>query len=316
MAKDKYTVPHTHIANHVLEQMAKTKLKPTEYMFLFCLWRNTFGMKNTGRGEAGKWMKWEPSIFIEATGLEKSLVSRLKRELLKKRIVRKRHEEIGFNWHYDQWQLSKQTTVVQTDNSGTNIPLELSKQTTGVVQIDNSTGSKPATDANPQSLNKGNKVNKENSVFLDFWKEFPHRKKRQHKTHVKVRFDKVVKEHGFKPEEILDTLRLFLKSENYKHSVDSAARSPLNDKHEYVPQPMKWLERLVSGDLGITILSENVYEREVKKAEETLERLRKQNGLDKMEEGPDKDRLEDELYEMFQNTLNRIRREHGKAKTE
>jgi phage replication O-like protein O len=157
----------TPFYNTVLECMAKVQLKPTEYQFLFALWRFTWGMKNKPGKETGKYTTWNPQKFMDATGLDKTQVGKIKRSLLEKKVLIKKDDRVGFNRHVNKW--SKQTTP----KSRLNRPLKSSDQTTKVVQLDDKKSQQPSGSTDAQSLKKERKKEIYSERFLEVWKRYP-----------------------------------------------------------------------------------------------------------------------------------------------
>jgi hypothetical protein len=173
MAKKTYKDPHTQIRNDVLVNLCRAKLKRTDYYrFLMILFRETFGRKNMKGTARGKFMNWEPSIWIDH-GMTKYVVAKVKKELLSLRVIRRQKGQVGFNWHYHQWKV--EWHVAPADNSYTSVQQKsctsvqqkLHEHTTEVVPADNKTGDSPADSTDAQSIKKERKKEKEKELEKD-----------------------------------------------------------------------------------------------------------------------------------------------------
>jgi len=160
---------YTEVFNDTLCAMARVKLKPTEWQFLMALWRLTWGRKNMPHKESGKYTTWSPAAFIEMTGLDKSVVSRTKKDLLDKKVLIKKGELIGFNKHTTRWKLTKQST----DSSRLNSQQELTKQSTGVDRTVNKSRRSPSGTTNVPGLKKERKKETYSTEFEEVWKRYP-----------------------------------------------------------------------------------------------------------------------------------------------
>lgn len=109
---------YTPIAHEILLALAYTNLSNYEARIVYVLLRKTYGFNKSKDFLS-------VSQLVHYTGIKKSNVSRTKSRLMKRKIVIQIDNQIAFQKDYEQW-LSKNLKHK-----------ELSKQITGVIQIDN-----------------------------------------------------------------------------------------------------------------------------------------------------------------------------------
>jgi phage replication O-like protein O len=175
--------PHTQLFNEVLEGIAYAKLKPTEWQFIMVLWRLTYGRKNMTHKESGKFTTWINAEFHRRTGLERTKVSKIKNDLLAKKVIVQKKGMIGFNKHFDKWKkgmvytnpIGSKQTMVHTDHK------VWSKQTTTVGHTDHKDRPKVQSSAEVQRLKKERKkeILSHDRDFESFWLKYP-RKREKH----------------------------------------------------------------------------------------------------------------------------------------
>jgi phage replication O-like protein O len=222
---------YTQIKNNILEGLASARLKPTEWQFLMALIRLTYGRKNM-KTQDGQWTPWIGAEFQRLTGLNYQQLYKIKVNLLKLRVIKKRKGDIGFNKHFDKW--SKQT-MLSKQTTGLNRPLELSKQTSTVVQIDHKDGPKVKTSEEVQRLKKERKKETTDKdklyieSFLSFWEQYPKKEGKFPAAKAWKRFYE--KEKCFELGNILSLLQRFIK-------VDWAGR-----EQKYIPLAGSWLNK-------------------------------------------------------------------------
>lgn len=87
----------TRISNDILEALSRTYLTQYEWRLLMCLFRKTYGHQ-----KKEDWIA--PSQIVLMTGIHKAHVSRSLGLLIKRNIVTKRGNQIGFNKYHTQWE--------------------------------------------------------------------------------------------------------------------------------------------------------------------------------------------------------------------
>jgi len=96
----------TRIANEILEQLSFVQMSGSEWQFVMCLFRKTYGFNKSEDWITG-------SQIVLMTGLKKERVSEAKRRLLARKIVTEKRNKISFNKDYEKWaELRKNVTVV------------------------------------------------------------------------------------------------------------------------------------------------------------------------------------------------------------
>lgn len=120
MAKPQRENGHIDIANDIAEQLAKVNLSPYESRLMWAVLRKTWGyvqkdkngktIKNNQGWPLKKKFDWvSVSQLQELTGLDRRNVSRMKLKLLRRKVLIKNGNKLGFNKNYDQWLSLKQT---------------------------------------------------------------------------------------------------------------------------------------------------------------------------------------------------------------
>jgi len=121
LAKPQRENGHIDIANDIAEQLAKVNLSPYESRLMWAVLRKTWGyvqrdkngktIKNNHGWPLKKKFDWvSVSQLQELTGLDRRNVSRMKLRLLRRKLLIKNGNKLGFNRDYDQWLSLKQTT--------------------------------------------------------------------------------------------------------------------------------------------------------------------------------------------------------------
>lgn len=97
------------LANEILEALSRVKMSGTEWQYLMCLFRKTYGFQ-----KKEDWIT--NSQVVEITGLKKERVSEAKSRLLERKIVTEKRNKISFQKDYDLWvELRKSVTKVVTE---------------------------------------------------------------------------------------------------------------------------------------------------------------------------------------------------------
>ena len=232
MAKKTYKIPHTQIANAVLLNLARVKLtKVAYYRFLMILFRETFGRKRQQGHELGKYMEWTTKPFME-NGIERNEVSRVKRELLALKVIRKKQGKVGFNWHFNQWKTEWHV------GSAAYRPTSLQEQAQQPIPVGSAaykTGSKPATGEDSQLVKKQKETKKLYSAdFLRFWERYPKKKDKQRAA---ITFQQKTKETNIST--VLKALDTYM--EEVPRLVENAIRQGHSYKYQFVKDPQTWL---------------------------------------------------------------------------
>ena len=106
MASPQLENGYTRIANEILEQLSCVQMSGTEWQFVICLFRKTYGYN-----KAEDWITG--SQIVKMTGMKKERVSEAKKKLLQRKIVTEKRNKISFQKDYDKWiELRKNVTVV------------------------------------------------------------------------------------------------------------------------------------------------------------------------------------------------------------
>lgn len=96
----------TRIANEILENLARVQMSGSEWQFVMCLFRKTYGFNKTEDWLTG-------SQIVKITGLKKERVSEAKKRLLERGIVTENRNKISFQKDHERWvELRKSVTVV------------------------------------------------------------------------------------------------------------------------------------------------------------------------------------------------------------
>jgi len=143
---------HIDIANDIVDQLAKVNLSSYEWRILCAILRKTWGyVLKDERGRiiydkhgqpVKKKMDWvSVSQLQDLTGLDRRNVSRIKLRLLKRRIILKNGNRLGFNKDYDQWLSYKQTiekTGVSYEQTTDKVLSQAPAEKQGVVDLNDS----------------------------------------------------------------------------------------------------------------------------------------------------------------------------------
>ena len=96
----------TRIANEILENLSRVQMSGTEWQFVMCLFRKTYGFNKSEDWITG-------SQIVMMTGLKKERVSEAKKRLIERKIVTEKRNKISFQKDHDQWvELRKSVTGV------------------------------------------------------------------------------------------------------------------------------------------------------------------------------------------------------------
>ena len=106
MAKPQLEDGHTRIANEILEQLVKTHLSSNQWQVLICIIRKTYGYQKKVDYIAN-------SQICDATGLGKSVVSRVLRSLEDMQLISRQSKYIGFKKDWERWQGLKEIVPVE-----------------------------------------------------------------------------------------------------------------------------------------------------------------------------------------------------------
>lgn len=96
----------TRIANEILEQLSRVQMSGSEWQFVMCLFRKTYGYNKSEDWITG-------SQIVKTTGMKKERVSEAKKRLLERKIVTENRNKISFQKDWELWvELRKSVTVV------------------------------------------------------------------------------------------------------------------------------------------------------------------------------------------------------------
>jgi hypothetical protein len=232
------------IFHEVLEGMAYARLSPNEWQFIMVLWRLTYGRKNMV-GQDGQWTPWINAEFHRRTGLHRSHITRIKNNLMAKKIIKKKKGMIGFNKHFNKWDKQcylRRSHVTSTGNTsiGTKV---LPVQATTVTSTGNTNAPKVKTSEEVQRLKKERKKetygkdNIDDKSFMTFWEKYP--KKGDSKKAARKAWDKHTK--TVSPDQILVALK-----------IDMAGVFKDASENKYLPGAGPWLNRERWEDLKVS----------------------------------------------------------------
>ena len=106
MASPQLENGYTRLANEILEALSTVQMSGTEWQFVMCLFRKTYGFNKKEDWITG-------SQIVLMTGLKKERVSEAKKRLLERKIVTEKRNNISFQKDYEQWvELRKSVTGV------------------------------------------------------------------------------------------------------------------------------------------------------------------------------------------------------------
>lgn len=96
----------TKLSNELLEALMTVKMSGSEWQFIMCLFRKTYGYNKTEDWITG-------SQIVKATGMKKERVSEAKKRLLERKIVTEKRNKLSIQKDYDLWvELRKNVTGV------------------------------------------------------------------------------------------------------------------------------------------------------------------------------------------------------------
>jgi hypothetical protein len=231
--------PHTQLFNEVLEGMAYAKLSPNEWQFIMVLWRLTYGRKNMTHKESGKFTTWINAEFHRRTGIHRPHITRIKNNLLAKKVIIQKKGMIGFNKHFKKWDnqcyldRSHVTSTGITSTGNKVLPV----QATNVTSTGNTNAPKVKSSAEVERLKKERKkeIHTQQEIsdknFEVFWEKYP--KKRDSKTAARKAWTKhYLKDKSFTLERILEVLQI---------DIDGVFKDASENK--YIPGAGPWLNR-------------------------------------------------------------------------
>jgi len=106
MASPQLENGYTRLANETLEALSTVQMSGSEWQFVMCLFRKTYGFNKKEDWITG-------SQIVVMTGLKKERVSEAKKRLVERKIVTEKRNKISFQKDYEQWvELRKSVTVV------------------------------------------------------------------------------------------------------------------------------------------------------------------------------------------------------------
>lgn len=96
----------TRIAHEILESLSRVQMSGSEWQFVMCLFRKTYGYNKTEDWLTG-------TQIVKMTGMKKERVSEAKKRLLERKIVTENRNKISFQKDWEQWkELRKSVTIV------------------------------------------------------------------------------------------------------------------------------------------------------------------------------------------------------------
>jgi len=118
----------TPIAHEIIEQLVRVKMSGTEWQYVMCIIRKTYGFR-----KKEDWIT--NSQIVKMTGLKKERVSEAKNRLLARNIVTENRNKISLQKDWEEWiELRKSVTVVTEKR---NSELRKSVHTIDTITIDN-----------------------------------------------------------------------------------------------------------------------------------------------------------------------------------
>jgi len=106
MASPQLENGYTRLANETLEALSTVQMSGSEWQFVMCLFRKTYGFNKKEDWITG-------SQIVVMTGLKKERVSEAKKRLVERKIVTEKRNKISFQKDYEQWvELRKSVTGV------------------------------------------------------------------------------------------------------------------------------------------------------------------------------------------------------------
>ena len=133
MAKPQAENGHTRIANEILEHLMTAHLSPNQWQVLLCIFRKTYGFQKKVDYIANKQIG-------EATGLGKTVVSRVLHNLKDMHFITRNGKHIGFQKDWEKWQKLAEQSISDVSNTANqskqNSQPELAEQSTKVSSPD------------------------------------------------------------------------------------------------------------------------------------------------------------------------------------
>jgi phage replication O-like protein O len=115
---------YTMVANEILEQLAKSHIRPDDWRVLIFIIRKTYGYRKEADYISN-------SQMAAGTSLHKSTISHSLRRLQETGLISRNSRLIGFQRDYTQWQLKELPTKEQLEES----PTELKGLPTGLKEL-------------------------------------------------------------------------------------------------------------------------------------------------------------------------------------
>ena len=120
MAEPQLEDGYTQIANEILEHLVKMHLSPNQWQVLLCIIRKTYGFH--------KKVDYLANIQIgEATGLGKTVVSRVLHNLSDMQLITRKGKYIGFQKDWEKWQELANLLTFESKKPKANRVTELNK---------------------------------------------------------------------------------------------------------------------------------------------------------------------------------------------
>ena len=108
MASPQTEKGYTRVANEILEELSTVKMSGSEWQFLMCLFRKTYGFH-----KKHDWIS--VSQIEEITSLRRERVSEAKARLLQRHIIVEKDGNIGFQKDYDKWIDVRKSVPIRTE---------------------------------------------------------------------------------------------------------------------------------------------------------------------------------------------------------
>lgn len=133
------------IANEIVEHLVSVKMSGTEWQYVMCLFRKTYGWNKTE-----DWIT--NSQIVVMTGLKKERVSEAKSRLIARNIVTEKRNKISFQKDWEQWKELRKSVLIVTEK-------RISLLRKSVHTKDTNTKDKRVPDSNESDLSiKGKKM--------------------------------------------------------------------------------------------------------------------------------------------------------------
>ena len=108
MASPQLENGYTRLANETLEALSTVQMSGSEWQFIMCLFRKTYGFNKKEDWITG-------SQIVVMTGLKKERVSEAKKKLLERKIVTEKRNKISFQKDYEQWKVLRKSVTIVTE---------------------------------------------------------------------------------------------------------------------------------------------------------------------------------------------------------